>query len=70
MTDYEPWAGTNFYDARRAEPMERARAALKYLVYRKDQCIAAFLNEDDAKAFKGRKRLTIKKIPFYTPIPK
>lgn len=69
MTDYEPWAGTNFHDALRAEPLEKQRKCLSFLVYRKNECIAAFKKEEDAKLFKGKKRLRIEKIPFYTPIP-
>jgi hypothetical protein len=69
MTDYEPWAGTNFNDALRAEPLEKQRKRLSFLVFKNDDCIAAFKKEEDAKLFKGRKRLIIKKIPFYTPIP-
>lgn len=69
MTDYEPWAGHNFHEAIAAKPMEEDRDALMFLVYRKEECVAAFLNEKDAKAFKGRKRLKIKKIPWYAPIP-
>ena len=67
MTDYEPWAGTNYHEAMRAKPMEQDRAALNFLVYRGDKCIAAFREEEDAKAFKGRRRLKIKRIPFYVP---
>lgn len=67
MTDYEPWAGTNYHEAMRAEPMERSRAALRFLVHRGDKCIAAFREEKDAKAFKGRKQLKIREIPFYAP---
>lgn len=67
MTDWEPWAGSNFHEAMRAESMEKARNALNFLVYRGDKCIAAFREEKDAKAFKGKRRLKIKPIPFYVP---
>lgn len=68
MTDYEPWAGMNFHYALAAEPLERDRNGLKFLVYRGNNCIAAFGSEKDAKAFRGKKRWKIREIPFYTPI--
>jgi hypothetical protein len=70
MTDYEPWAGMNFQKAVAAESLERDRNELSYLVFRNDVCIAAFRDLKDAEAFKGRRRLKIKEVPWHVPIPK
>lgn len=68
MTDYEPWAGTNFHVALHAEKLEEQRNNLNWLVYRGKKCIAAFASETTARRYvKGKQGLKVQQIPFYVP---